>query len=88
LKSGSGFLSLVFLFLYLRLSPLRVFASSSGANRAPNPLQEQQASGIGEKNPGPSGFALAESLREKIWLATADCLSCGVFDKNAFVVLT
>jgi hypothetical protein len=88
LKSGSGFVSLAFLFFYLRLSPLRVFACSSGANGAPNPLQEQQASGIGEKNPGPSGFALAGSLWEIFWLATADCLSCGVFYKNAFVVLT
>ncbi len=80
-------MSLAFLFFYLHLSPLRVFACSSGANGAPNPLQEQQASGIGEKNPGPSGFALAGSLREFFWLATADCLSCGVFYKNAFVVL-
>jgi hypothetical protein len=43
LKSGSGFVSLAFLFLYLRLSPLRVFVCSSGANGASNPMQEQQA---------------------------------------------
>jgi hypothetical protein len=43
---------------------LHVFACSSGANGASNPLQEQQAGGIGEKNPGPSGFALAGSLWE------------------------
>ncbi len=57
-------MSLAFLFFYLRLSPLRVFACSSGANGASNLLQEQQAGGIGEKNPGPSGFALAGSLWE------------------------
>ncbi len=45
-------MSLAFLFFYLRLSPLRVSACSSGANGASNPLQEQQARGIGEKNPG------------------------------------
>jgi len=64
LKSGSGFVSLAFLFFYLRLSPLRVFACSSGANGASNPLQDHQARGIGKKNPGPFGFALAGSLWE------------------------
>jgi hypothetical protein len=64
LKSGSGFASLSSLFFYLRLSPLRVFACSGGANGASNPLQEQQAGGIGEKNPGRSGFPLARSLWE------------------------
>ncbi len=81
-------MSIAFLFFYLRLSPLRVFACSSGANGASIPLQEQQASGIGEKNPGPSGFVMAGSLWDIFWPATADCLSCGVFYKNAFVVLT